>query len=126
MNNKILIGIIILFIGIFTVSVTVVNANIADFLCPQKQTVTVILTNNADLNKAKANISKIPKIKIVSIQDRNKEWSDMVNKMDLPKMDNPFKNEMVIKINKNANTDEITKTIKSMDFVESIEINTNK
>ena len=120
MNTKLIIGLIILIISIFTVSMTVVNANIINFLFPKKTTMLVILKNDADITLAKTKISKIHKVKIVWIQDRNKEWSKMVNKMDLPKMDNPFKNEVVIKLNRKANTDEIINNLKSMDFVESI------
>lgn len=120
MNNKLLITIlaaVILFSGIFTVFITVVNAK----NCSKAQNLTVTMKNETDMDKAKKEISKLPKIKIIKITDRTKEWSRMVNKMDLPKMENPFKNEFVIKTKKNANIDEIYNQIKEMDFVENIE-----
>ena len=120
MNKKHLVGIIVLFLGIFAISATIVNAGIPDVFCLRQQPMTVILKDDADLGLAKEEISKIHQIKIESIQDRNKEWSRMVNKMDLPKMDNPFKNEVVIKISKKADADEISNQIKSLDFVEDI------
>ena len=121
MNNKLisLIGIAVLFIGIFTVFATVVNAKSLNLLCSKKQKLKIILKNEANIDISKDKISKIPNIKIIKITYRDEEWSRMVNKMDLPKMENPFKNEFIIKMNKKANTDEIYNKIKEMDFVES-------
>ena len=123
MNNKLLsvLLIIILSAGIFTVFATVVYAKSSGLLCSKKQKMTVTLKNDANIDKAKVKILEIQKVKIINIKDRNQEWSRMVNKMDLPKMENPFKNEFVIKINKNANTDEIYGKIKELDFVENVE-----
>ena len=122
MNNKLLFIIItiILFVSIFTVLTTVVNAKSLNLFCVKKQNLIIILKDEADIEKSKTAISKIPKIKITKIQDRNKEWSRMVNKMDLPKMENPFKNEFTVKIKKKANTDEIYNKIKEMNFVEDV------
>ena len=119
MNNK-LIAIIILFIGIFTLFTTVVSAK-GNFFGSKNPTMTVILKNDAKIDIAKDNISKIPNVRIIHIQDRDKEWSRMVNKMDLPKMDNPFKNEFDIKIDKNADITDISNKLKEMNFVERIE-----
>ena len=123
MNNKLIsiMVIIALVVGIFAVSVTVVNANMSGFLPSRNRIMTVVLKDNTDMTKAKDEISRMSKVKIVSVQDRNIEWSRMVNKMDLPKMDNPFKNEIVIKINKNGDMSGICNKIKEMDFVESVE-----
>ena len=122
MNNKLLFAIVIvvLFIGIFTLSVTVVNAKGLNLSCFKKQNMTVILKNDANIDVSKKKISEIPQVKIIKIKYRDKEWSKMVNKMDLPKMENPFKNEFTVKMKKNANAEEIYNTIKKMDFVEDV------
>ena len=73
----------------------------------------------------KKKISKIPQVKITNVQYRDKEWSKMVNKMDLPKMENPFKNEVTLKTKRNADINEIYNKIKEMNFVEDIKIVTN-
>lgn len=118
MNNKLLsaVAAIVLFTGIFTLFVTVTKAECSNLFCSKKQIV-VTLKDDANIDIAKDKISKIPKVRIINIQNRDKEWSKMVNKMDLPKMENPFKNEFTIKINRKANIDEISKVIKEMDFV---------
>lgn len=123
MNNKSLYTIItiILFLGIFTVFATVVYAKNANFLCSNKQKMVITLKNETDMDSAKKKISKIPKLKIIKIQDRNKEWSRMVNKMDLPNMDNPFKNEITVSLGKKANINGIYSQIKNIDFVENIQ-----
>ena len=122
MNNKILlIVILIMFVGAFTVFITVANAKNLNFLCSKKQNITVTLKNETNIEKAKAKISEIPQIKIIKITDRNKEWSKYVNKYDdLPNMQNPFKNEFVIKTNKKANVNEVLRKIKEMDFIEDV------
>ncbi|MCR5266602.1 MAG: permease-like cell division protein FtsX [Cyanobacteria bacterium RUI128] len=107
--------IIVLFVGVLFTTV----GNTKD-LFYQKQNMIVTLGNDVKMDKAKKEISAIPQIKIVKITDRNKEWSKMVNKMDLPNMDNPFKNVFVIKVNKKADTDEIFNKIKGIDFVENV------
>ena len=118
MNNRLLsaVAAIVLFTGIFTLFVTVTKAECSNLFCSKKQIV-VTLKDDANIDIAKDKISKIPKVRIINIQNRDKEWSKMVNKMDLPKMENPFKNEFTIKINRKANIDEISKVIKEMDFV---------
>ena len=123
MNNKILsvILIIVLFAGIFTAVASAKNLN---FLCSKKESITVTLKNDAKMDAAKDEISKIPQIKIIDIKYRDKEWSKMVNKMDLPRMENPFKNEFTLMPNKNANIKEISDKINGMDFVEKVEYST--
>ena len=118
MNTKVIYTVItaILLAGIF---ITVVCAKGFNFLCA-KNNILVTLKNDVDMNKAKITITKIPQIKIIKTTYRDKEWSKMVNKYDLPKMENPFKNEFVIKINKKANIDEILNKIKEMSFVEDV------
>ena len=108
---------IVLFVGILTLFTTVGNAK---GLFYQKQNMIVTLGNDVKMDKAKKEISAIPQVKIVKITDRNKEWSKMVNKMDLPNMDNPFKNVFVIKVNKKADINEIFNKIKGIDFVENV------
>ena len=122
MNNKLIsiVLTIILFAGIFAVSITAVNARGFDFLCFKKQSLIVTLKNEANINTSKDKISKIPQVKIVKIKYRDEEWSKMVNKMDLPKMENPFKNEFIIKVKKDANVKGIYDSIKQLDFVESV------
>ena len=123
MNNKLLliIGILIMFAGAFTVFITVANAKNLNFLCSKKQNITVTLKNETNIEKAKSKILEIPQIKILKITDRNKEWSKYVNKYDdLPNMQNPFKNEFVVKTNKKANINEIVRKIKEMDFIEDV------
>ena len=119
MNNKLLlIVILIMFVGAF---ITTANAKNLNFLCSKKQNITVTLKNETNLEKAKAKILEIPQIKIIKITDRNKEWSKYVNKYDdLPNMQNPFKNEFVIKTNKKANLNEVLSKIKEMDFIEDV------
>lgn len=128
MSNKLIyvIGLVILFAGIFTVFATVVNAEGLNFLCLNKQKLIVTLKNDADVEKSKMAISNIPNIKIINIKDRDKEWSKMVNKMDLPNMENPFQNEFTLMINKKENIDEIYKKIKGLDFVEKVEYYSDK
>ena len=128
MNNKMLLIIVmlIMFISAFIVFITVANAKNLNFLCPKKQNITVILKNETNLEKAKAKILEIPQIKILKITDRNKEWSKYVNKYDdLPNIQNPFKNEFVIKTNKKANVNEIFNKIKEMDFIEDVKYVSN-
>ena len=64
-------------------------------------------------------------IKVINIKYRDKEWSKKVNKYDLPNMENPFKNEFTVKVNKNTNIDEIYNQIKEMDFVEAVKYDSN-
>ena len=123
MNNKLLliILVIIMFIGAFTVFITVANAKNLNFLCSKKQNITVTLKNETNLEKAKDKILEIPQIKITKITDRNEEWSKHVNKYDdLPNIQNPYKNIFIIKTNKKANVYEILSKIKEMDFVEDV------
>ncbi len=124
-NNKLLFftALIILFVGIFSAFTTVVYAKNPNWLYSAK--VVIILKNDADINAAKDKISQIPKVKIIKTQYRDKEWSKMVNKMDLPKMENPFKNEFVITIGKKANAEKTLNQIKALDFVESIKNDTD-
>ena len=117
MNTKLLLTIIIFLFA--ALSVTVVYAKSFNSIC-LKQNVVVTLKNDVDINKAKEVISKIPQIRIVRITDRNKEWSKMINKYDLPNMENPFKNEFVVRINKKANAKEILNKIKETSFVEDV------
>ena len=123
MNNKILlIVILIMFVGAFTVFITVANAKNLNFLCFKKQNIIVTLKNETNLEKAKDKILEIPQIKIIKITDRNNEWSKYINKYDdLPNIQNPFKNEFVIKVDKKANVNEILNKIKEMDFIEEVE-----
>ena len=123
MNNKLLL--IILLASIFTVFATVVYAKNSNLLCSKKQKLIVTLKNEAIVNKSRDKILEIPHIKIIKTTYRDKEWSKMVNKMDLPKMENPFKNEFLIKINKKGNADEIYNKINNMDFVESVKFVSN-
>ena len=122
MKNKLLsaAAIIILLTGILTVFISMANAKNLNLLCSKKQNIVVILKNEANIDTSKDEISKIPQIRIINIQYRDKEWSKMVNKMDLPNMENPFKNELTIKINKKANINDICNKIKEMNFVESV------
>lgn len=119
MKNKLfyIIVLIILFVGIFT---KVVYAKSFDLFCLQKQNIIVTLKNDANMDAAKNKILEIPQIKITNVKYRDKEWSKMVNKYDLPKMENHFKNEFTIKTKKNANLTEIYDKLKEMDFVEDI------
>lgn len=123
MSNKLLsaVIIIVLFIGILTIFARVVYAKSSNLLCSKKQDIIVTLRDDADIEKSKEQILKIPQIKITKITDRNKEWSKMVNKYDLPRMENPFKNEFVIKTKRNANIDEIINQLKEMAFIEKAE-----
>jgi cell division protein FtsX len=127
MSNKLIYGIIIiiLFVGIFTILTTTVKAKGLNILCIIKPDIVVILKNEAEIEKSKIAISKIPQVKIINITYRDKEWSRMVNKMDLPNMENPFKNEFAIKIKKNSNKDEIINKIKNMSFVEDVKYDFN-
>lgn len=120
MNNKLvfIIIIIVIFVSIFTVFATVAKAN--NLFSANKQNIIIILKNDADINVAKDKILKIPQIKITKITYRDKEWSKMVNKMDLPNMENPFKNEFTVKFKRNSNINEILNKIKEMDFVENV------
>ena len=123
MNNKLLFAVvtIIILTCIFALSTTLANAKNLDIFSSKKQIMIVTLKNDVNIDVSKDKISQVPQIKIVKIKDRNKEWSNMVNKMDLPKMENPFKNEFIIKTNKRADINEIYNKIKQMDFVEDVE-----
>ncbi len=125
MNLKLAFIIIVLFTVIFTVFATVVNAENLNFLCSKKQKLAVTLKNEASIESSKDKILQISNVKIISTKYRDKEWSKMVNKYDLPNMENPFKNEFVIKINKKADINEIYNKIKDMDFVENVEYISN-
>lgn len=122
MNNKIfsVVVIAVLLVGIFTVFLTVLNAESSSLFCSKKQNIIVTLKNEANVDKAKEKILEIPQVRIIKIQYRDKEWSKMVNKMDLPKMENPFKNEFTLKTKGNTNMNEIYNKIKTMDFVEDV------
>ena len=95
MDNKLLyaIGIVIILTCTLIIFPTVVNANSLNIFCLKKQQIVVTLKNEANIDVSKNKILEIPQIKITKIQYRDKEWSKMVNKMDLPNMENPFKNE---------------------------------
>ena len=125
MNIKLIssIVIVVLFIIIFT---AITNAQGLNFLCFKKQNIIVTLKNDADVNKSKEIISKIPQTKVINIKYRDKEWSKKVNKYDLPNMENPFKNEFTVRVNKNTDINEIYNQIKEMDFVEVIKYDSDK
>ena len=125
MNIKLIssIVIIVLFISIFT---AIANAQGLNFLCFKKQNIIVTLKNDADVNKSKEIISKIPQTKVINIKYRDKEWSKKVNKYDLPNMENPFKNKFTVRVNKNTDINEIYNQIKEMDFVEVIKYDSDK
>ena len=125
MNIKLIssIVIVVLFISIFT---AIANAQGLNFLCFKKQNIIVTLKNDADVNKSKEIISKIPQTKVINIKYRDKEWSKKVNKYDLPNMENPFKNEFTVRVNKNTDINEIYNQIKEMDFVEVIKYDSDK
>ena len=125
MNSKLIYSIVILLIGIFTIYTAIANAQGLNFLCFKKQNLIVTLKNDADIIKSKEAILKIPQIKVINIKYRDKEWSKKVNKYDLPNMENPFKNEFTVKVNKNTNIDEIYNQIKEMDFVEAVKYDSN-
>ena len=114
------IAIVILSVGLFAVFSSVVDAKGLNFFCNKSVKIVVSLKNDADIELSKKELLKIPNVKITNIQYRDKEWSRMVNKMDLPKMENPFKNEITIKTKKNTDINEIYKIIKDMDFVENV------
>ena len=123
MNNKLISAVTrgILFVSIFTIFIAVVKAEGLNLLCIQKYNMVVTLKNETNLETAKDIILKIPHIRIIKITDRNKEWSKYVNKYDdLPNIQNPFKNEIFIKTNKDANINEIYNKIKEMDFIEDV------
>ena len=122
MNNKLfyIIVSIILFVGIFIVFTKVVYAKSFNLFCLRKQNIIITLKNDTDVDAAKSKILEIPQIKIVSIKYRDKEWSKMVNKYYLPKIDNPFKNEFTVKTKKNANLTEIYDKLREIGFVEDI------
>lgn len=125
MNIKLIssIVIVVLFISIFT---AIANAQGLNFLCFKKQNIIVTLKNDADVNKSKEIISKIPQTKVINIKYRDKEWSKKVNKYDLPNMENPFKNEFTVRVNKNTDINKIYNQIKEMDFVEVIKYDSDK
>lgn len=103
------------------------NAQNFKFLLPTNENkIIVTLKNEVNIDKSKSKISEIPNIKIIKTVYRDEEWSKKVNKYDLPNMENPFKNEFIIKVNKNADMYEIYNKIKEMSFVEKIEYNSNK
>ena len=104
----------------FTVFTAVVYAKNFNFFCLQKQNMVITLKNDADVDVSKNKILEIPQIKIIGIKYRDKEWSKIVNKYDLPKMENPFKNKFTIKTKNSANLTEIYDKLKEMDFVEDI------
>ena len=120
MNYKLLFifTIIAIFASVFTVFANVVNI---EGLTTKKQEIIITLKNEANMDISKDKILEIPHVKIIHTKSRDKEWSKMVNKYDLPNMENPFKNEFIIKINKNADTNEIYNKITEMDFVEKAE-----
>ena len=126
--NKLLSTSAIVVLIVFTciVFIKAASAENLNLFCFKKQNITVTLKNEADINKSKDVISKIPNVKITDIKYRDKEWSKMVNKYDLPNMENPFKNEFIIRINKNSNKEEIFNKIKGMSFVENIEFTPDK
>ena len=66
MNNKmtLIIVILIMFVGAFTLFITTANAKNLNFLCSKKQNITVTLKNETNLEKAKTKILEIPQIKI--------------------------------------------------------------
>ena len=72
MNIKLIssIVIVVLFISIFT---AIANAQGLNFLCFKKQNIIVTLKNDADVNKSKEIISKIPQTKVINIKYRDKE-----------------------------------------------------
>lgn len=128
MNNKLISAVIIgvLFVSISTVFIAVVKAEGLNLLGIKKYNMIITLKNDADADTIKNEILKIPQVKITDIKYRDKEWSKMVNKMDLPNMENPFKNEIFIKTNKKANINDIYNKIKEMDFVEDVDLSSDK
>ena len=126
--NKLLSTSAIVVLIVFTciVFIKAASAENLNLFCFKKQNITVTLKNEADINKSKDVISKIPNVKITDIKYRDKEWSKMVNKYDLPNMENPFKNEFTVRVNKNTDINKIYNQIKEMDFVEVIKYDSDK
>lgn len=132
MNNKTfsIIFITSLLVGIITIFSARVFADGTDFLCSfqgNNYTLAITLKDNTDIEVSKTEILKISDIKIKKIVYKDKEWSKFVNKYDdLPNMENPFKNEIWIKVNKKANLKEIYEEINKLSFVEGISGATDK
>lgn len=122
MNSKLLskVIIVILLAIVFMIFVIVVNAKSANIFCSKEPNIIITLKNDANVDISRDEILKIPQIKILKIRYRDKEWSKMVNKMDLPNMQNPFKNEIIIKTSKNVDTNEVYNKIEKMDFVDEV------
>ena len=123
MSNKLISAVVIVvsFVGVFIVFSTVVKAKNLNFFCLKKQDMIITLKDKVDVDICKAKISKVPQVRVIKVQYRDKEWSKMVNKMDLPRMENPFKNEVTVRMSKKANINAIYEQIKGMDFVEKVE-----
>lgn len=123
MNNKLLftVAAIILTVGILFVFTAAGKAKGLNLLFSKQQEIIITLKNDADIDVSKDIILKIPQVKITNIKYRDKEWSKTVNKYDLPNMENPFKNEITVKINTKTNGNEIYKKLKEMDFIENVQ-----
>lgn len=122
MDSKLLykVIVVILLAIVFMIFAIVVNAKSANIFCSKEPNIIITLKNDANVDMSKDEILKIPQIKILKIRYRDKEWSKMVNKMDLPNMQNPFKNEIIIKTSKNVDTNEVYNKIEKMDFVDEV------
>ena len=119
MNKKILIIIIALIPFIIAGSAFSSTIN-------RKKVIVVSLKNEANIEVSKNEVLKIPHVKKITVVYRDEEWSKYVNKYDLPKMENPFKNELIIKTDKPENMENVYNEIQRKDFSEEIRYDSDK
>ena len=119
MNKKILIIIIALIPFIIAGSAFSSTIN-------RKKVIVVSLKNEANIEVSKNEVLKIPHVKKITVVYRDEEWSKYVNKYDLPKMENPFKNELIIKTDKPENMENVYNEIQRKDFSEKIRYDSDK
>ncbi len=120
MNKNILLIIFVILISL------IVTGSAFSSTINRSKVIILTLKNEADIEKSKNEVLKIPHVKKISITYRDKEWSKYVNKYDLPKMENPFKNELIVKVDKKINLEEVFNEVQKKDFSEKVRYDLDK
>ena len=101
---------------------------IGTFACsliqPHNQVIVVTLKTGTNIETQETEILKIPHVKKIKVKTKEDQWSNYVNKWDLPKMENPFKDTIIIRVDKQKNIEEVFEKVSQKDYVEKADYST--
>ena len=122
MNGKIILTIC------SVIAILLVCGVIGTFACPlihpHNQVVVVKLKDGRNMETIETEISKMPHVKKVIVKTKEEQWSNYVNKMDLPKMENPFKDTIIIRVDRQKNIKEVFENVSQKDYVDTVNYST--